>query len=83
MCEGCLVLGFIHIFFFFFKQANSRKRKPRNKKSKTLKPSKIDEGAKSPSSDLPSDKKSDVDEDDIKEEMVLLESSNPFSNSAE
>uniref|UniRef100_A0A7N8XES7 Chromodomain helicase DNA binding protein 1 n=1 Tax=Mastacembelus armatus TaxID=205130 RepID=A0A7N8XES7_9TELE len=47
--------------------ANSRKRKPRSKKSKTLKPMKTDEGIKSPSSDHPSEKRSD-DEDDIEEE---------------
>uniref|UniRef100_A0A4W6DPR5 Chromodomain helicase DNA binding protein 1 n=1 Tax=Lates calcarifer TaxID=8187 RepID=A0A4W6DPR5_LATCA len=47
--------------------ANSRKRKPRSKKSKTLKPTKTDEAMKSPSSDPPSDKRSD-DEDEIKEE---------------
>uniref|UniRef100_A0A4W6DQE2 Chromodomain helicase DNA binding protein 1 n=1 Tax=Lates calcarifer TaxID=8187 RepID=A0A4W6DQE2_LATCA len=49
--------------------ANSRKRKPRSKKSKTLKPTKTDEAMKSPSSDPPSDKRSD-DEDEIKEEKV-------------
>ncbi|KAG7221215.1 hypothetical protein INR49_017432, partial [Caranx melampygus] len=47
--------------------ANSRKRKPRSKKSKTLKPTKTDEVMKSPSSDAPSDKRSD-DEDTVNEE---------------
>ncbi|XP_061836669.1 chromodomain-helicase-DNA-binding protein 1 [Nerophis lumbriciformis] len=47
--------------------ANSRKRKPRSKKSKTLKPTLIDEIIKSASSDPPSDKRSD-DEDEIEEE---------------
>uniref|UniRef100_A0AAQ5XFW3 DNA helicase n=1 Tax=Amphiprion ocellaris TaxID=80972 RepID=A0AAQ5XFW3_AMPOC len=49
--------------------ANSRKRKPRSKKIKTLKPVKTDEVLKSPSSDLPSDKRSD-DEDEIEEDKV-------------
>lgn len=48
-------------------QVNSRKRKPRSKKSKTLKPTKMDEMMKSPSSDGQSDKKSD-DEDDMEED---------------
>lgn len=47
--------------------ANSRKRKPRSKKSKTLKPAKSDEVMKSPSSDPPSDRRSD-DDDDADEE---------------
>uniref|UniRef100_A0A7N6AWJ3 DNA helicase n=1 Tax=Anabas testudineus TaxID=64144 RepID=A0A7N6AWJ3_ANATE len=38
------------------------KRKPRSKKSKTLKPTKTDEIIKSPSSEPPSDKRSDEDE---------------------
>uniref|UniRef100_A0A3Q3XLG4 Uncharacterized protein n=1 Tax=Mola mola TaxID=94237 RepID=A0A3Q3XLG4_MOLML len=46
---------------------NSRKRKPRSKKSRTLKPSKTDEVMKSTSSDPSSDKRSD-DDDDIEEE---------------
>uniref|UniRef100_A0A3P8T1W8 Chromodomain helicase DNA binding protein 1 n=1 Tax=Amphiprion percula TaxID=161767 RepID=A0A3P8T1W8_AMPPE len=49
--------------------ANSRKRKPRSKKIKTLKPVKTDEVLKSPSSDLPSDKRSD-DEDEIEEDKT-------------
>uniref|UniRef100_A0A3B4V3V4 Chromodomain helicase DNA binding protein 1 n=1 Tax=Seriola dumerili TaxID=41447 RepID=A0A3B4V3V4_SERDU len=49
--------------------ANSRKRKPRSKKSKTLKPTKTDEVMKSPSSDAPSDKRSD-DEDALNEEKT-------------
>uniref|UniRef100_A0A3Q3AI83 Chromodomain helicase DNA binding protein 1 n=1 Tax=Kryptolebias marmoratus TaxID=37003 RepID=A0A3Q3AI83_KRYMA len=49
------------------KQANSRKRKPRNKKSKALKTTKADEVPKSPSSDLQSDKRSD-DEDELDED---------------
>lgn len=54
-------------------QANSRKRKPRSKKSKTLKPTKTDDVMKSTSSDPPSDKRSD-DEDEIEEEKVHLDS---------
>uniref|UniRef100_A0A8D3A2Q8 DNA helicase n=1 Tax=Scophthalmus maximus TaxID=52904 RepID=A0A8D3A2Q8_SCOMX len=52
--------------------ANSRKRKPRSKKSKTLKPTKTDEVIKSPSSDPPSDKRSD-DEEDVQEKKVYLD----------
>uniref|UniRef100_A0A8C4IBL5 DNA helicase n=1 Tax=Dicentrarchus labrax TaxID=13489 RepID=A0A8C4IBL5_DICLA len=51
--------------------ANSRKRKPRSKKSKTLKPTKMDEVIKSASSDPSSDKRSD-DDDEIEEEKVHL-----------
>lgn len=51
-------------------KVNSRKRKPRSKKSKTLKSNKTDEMIKSPSSDPPSDKRSE-DEDEIEEEKVL------------
>ncbi|KAM3600085.1 uncharacterized protein V6R79_017148 [Siganus canaliculatus] len=50
--------------------ANSRKRKPRSKKSKTLKPAKKDEAVKSTSSDPSSDKRSD-DDDDIEDEEVV------------
>lgn len=50
-------------------QANSRKRKPRSKKSKTLKPSKADEVMKSTSSEPSPDKRSD-DEDEVEEEKV-------------
>ncbi|XP_010786108.1 chromodomain-helicase-DNA-binding protein 1-like [Notothenia coriiceps] len=50
--------------------ANSRKRKPRNKKSKTQKPIKTEEVLKSTSSDPPSDKRSD-DEDEIEEEKEV------------
>uniref|UniRef100_A0A665V5I3 Uncharacterized protein n=1 Tax=Echeneis naucrates TaxID=173247 RepID=A0A665V5I3_ECHNA len=49
--------------------ANSRKRKPRSKKSKTLKLTKTDEAMKSLSSDATSDKRSD-DEDALNEEKV-------------
>lgn len=52
-------------------QANSRKRKPRSKKSKTTKPTKADEVMKSASSDPSSDKRSD-DDDDAEEEKVHL-----------
>ncbi|KAF7216703.1 chromodomain-helicase-DNA-binding protein 1 isoform X1 [Nothobranchius furzeri] len=44
--------------------ASSRKRKPRSRKSKAPKSSKADEVTKSPSSDLPSDKRSDDDDED-------------------
>ncbi|TNM92483.1 hypothetical protein fugu_019495 [Takifugu bimaculatus] len=44
--------------------ANSRKRKPRSKASKTVKPAKTDDVIKSASSDPSSDKRSDDDEDD-------------------
>ncbi|KAM6902342.1 LOW QUALITY PROTEIN: chromodomain-helicase-DNA-binding protein 1-like [Xenentodon cancila] len=47
--------------------ANSRKRKPRSKKSKAFKSTKAEEVTKSPSSDLLSDKRSD-DEDEIEDE---------------
>lgn len=50
-------------------QANSRKRKPRSKKNKVQKPTKMDEVMKSPSSDPQSDKRSE-DEDEIEEEKV-------------
>ncbi|XP_035523692.1 chromodomain-helicase-DNA-binding protein 1-like [Morone saxatilis] len=50
--------------------ANSRKRKPRSKKSKTLKPTKTDEVIKSASSDPSSDKRSD-DDDEIEEEKPV------------
>ncbi|KAM9735348.1 chromodomain-helicase-DNA-binding protein 1 [Menidia menidia] len=49
---------------------NSRKRKPRSKKSKTQKTTKMDEVVKSPSSDPPSDKRSD-DEDEADEEKEM------------
>ncbi|KAM9841440.1 chromodomain-helicase-DNA-binding protein 1 [Aulostomus maculatus] len=55
---------------------NSRKRKPRSKKSKTLKPSKMDEMIKSASSDPPSDKRSE-DEDDIEEEKEVVPTKTP------
>uniref|UniRef100_A0A3Q4GQ48 Chromodomain helicase DNA binding protein 1 n=1 Tax=Neolamprologus brichardi TaxID=32507 RepID=A0A3Q4GQ48_NEOBR len=51
--------------------ASSRKRKPRSKKSKTQKSTKTDEIVKSPSSDLPSDKRSD-DEDEMEADKVHL-----------
>ncbi|XP_042079470.1 chromodomain-helicase-DNA-binding protein 1 [Haplochromis burtoni] len=50
--------------------ASSRKRKPRSKKSKTQKSTKTDEMVKSPSSDLPSDKRSD-DEDEMEADKDL------------
>ncbi|XP_023253615.1 chromodomain-helicase-DNA-binding protein 1 [Seriola lalandi dorsalis] len=56
--------------------ANSRKRKPRSKKSKTLKPTKTDEVMKSPSSDAPSDKRSD-DEDALNEEKEMAPTKPP------
>lgn len=54
--------------FFFVLQANSRKRKPRGKKNKTVKP-KVDEVAYSLSSAPPSEKSSE-DEDDKEDEKV-------------
>ncbi|XP_011480396.1 chromodomain-helicase-DNA-binding protein 1 [Oryzias latipes] len=48
--------------------ANSRKRKPRNKKSKTQKAVKAEEVTRSPSSDPPSEKASDDEEEDADEE---------------
>uniref|UniRef100_A0A667YSF4 Chromodomain helicase DNA binding protein 1 n=1 Tax=Myripristis murdjan TaxID=586833 RepID=A0A667YSF4_9TELE len=50
--------------------ANSRKRKPRSKKNKTMKPTKTDEVMKSPSSDPPSDKRSE-DDDELEDEKVI------------
>uniref|UniRef100_A0A6Q2XJ74 Helicase C-terminal domain-containing protein n=1 Tax=Esox lucius TaxID=8010 RepID=A0A6Q2XJ74_ESOLU len=49
--------------------ANSRKRKPRSKKNKAVKPAKVDEVVKSPSSEPPSDKSSE-EGDDIEDEKV-------------
>lgn len=56
-------------------QATSQKRKPRSKKSKTIKQSKAEEMIKSPSSEPTSEKRSDDDdeeeeEDEIEEEKV-------------
>uniref|UniRef100_A0A8C5HU47 DNA helicase n=1 Tax=Gouania willdenowi TaxID=441366 RepID=A0A8C5HU47_GOUWI len=51
---------------------NSRKRKPRSKKSKSAKPIKIEEVMKSPSSDLQSDKRSDEEDDEIDDEKVQV-----------
>uniref|UniRef100_A0A1A7Y604 Stress-activated protein kinase JNK n=1 Tax=Iconisemion striatum TaxID=60296 RepID=A0A1A7Y604_9TELE len=53
--------------------ASSRKRKPRSKKSKAQKSSKADEVTKSPSSDLPSDKRSDEDDEDDDDDDELDE----------
>lgn len=51
-------------------QANSRKRKPRGKKNKTVKP-KVDEVVNSLSSAPPSEKSSE-DEDDKEDEKVCI-----------
>uniref|UniRef100_A0A667ZBN8 Chromodomain helicase DNA binding protein 1 n=1 Tax=Myripristis murdjan TaxID=586833 RepID=A0A667ZBN8_9TELE len=54
------------------RQANSRKRKPRSKKNKTMKPTKTDEVMKSPSSDPPSDKRSE-DDDELEDEKAEVQ----------
>lgn len=51
-------------------QANSRKRKPRSKASKTVKPVKTEDVMKSTSSDPSSDKRSDEDEEDEDEDDI-------------
>lgn len=55
---------------FFVLQANSRKRKPRGKKNKTVKP-KVDEVVNSLSSAPPSEKSSE-DEDDKEDKKVCI-----------
>lgn len=50
-------------------KANSRKRKPRGKKNKNVKPAKVDEVVNSMSSAPPSDKSSE-EEEDKEEERV-------------